>query len=86
MFPSGIDAMAYRLKITISTRWQPSSREEWAYPDSPYPTQAPAYQEPAYQAPADNYQAPAANYQPPANNYPPAAQESTYTAPSAYKK
>lgn len=67
--------------------WQPATREEWAYPDSPYPTQAPAYQEPAYQgAPADNYQAPAANYQAPADNYqaPPAAQES-YTAP-AYKK
>ena len=83
MFLNGIYAIAYRgfpIKITLSTRWQPSSREEWAYPDSPYPTQAPAYQEPAYQAPADNYQAPAANYQPPA------AQESTYTAPPAYKK
>ena len=69
-------------KITLSARWQPATREEWAYPDSPYPTQAPAYQA----APADNYQAPAANYQAPADNYqaPPAAQES-YTAP-AYKK
>ena len=68
--------------LTITARWQPATRDEWAYPDSPYPTQAPAYQA----APTDNYQAPAANYQAPADNtnYPPAAQES-YTAP-AYKK